>query len=116
MSNSVYCDLNSKRDMLKVTAICPNVKCICQKQNSFIPRQFQIEGIGYKDTRKRLLKGSQIAWDNFLKPAVNTLAPVIGTAVGAKSKINRLFKLLYIFQRVYQDVKFEASQTCMGMS
>ena len=35
---------------------------------------------------KKMYKGSQKAWNKFLKPTINTLAPVIGTAVGAKSK------------------------------
>ena len=33
-----------------------------------------------------MFKGSQSAWNNFLKPTINTLAPVIGIAVGVKSK------------------------------
>ena len=35
---------------------------------------------------KKVCKGSQKAWNKFLKPTINTLAPVIGMAVGAKSK------------------------------
>ena len=35
---------------------------------------------------KKIFNGSQTAWNKFLKPAVNTLAPVIGMAVGAKSR------------------------------
>ena len=33
-----------------------------------------------------VFKGKQKAWKSFLKPANNTLAPVIGMAVRAKSK------------------------------
>ena len=36
--------------------------------------------------QKKIFKGSQTAWSKFLKPAINTLATVIGMAVGAKSK------------------------------
>ena len=32
------------------------------------------------------IKGSQTAWNKFLKPAVNTAAPFIGMAVGDKTK------------------------------
>ena len=39
--------------------------------------------------RKRF-KGSQTAWNNFLKPAVNTLARVIGMALGGKSRITKV--------------------------
>ena len=35
---------------------------------------------------KKTFKGSQTAWNKFLKPAVNTPAPVIGMAVGSKTK------------------------------
>ena len=35
---------------------------------------------------KEILKGSQAAWNKFSKPTINTLAPVIGMAVGAKSR------------------------------
>ena len=31
---------------------------------------------------KKSFKGSQKAWNSFLKPAVNTMAPVISMAVG----------------------------------
>ena len=35
---------------------------------------------------KKLFKGSQTAWNKFLKATINTLARVIGMVVGAKSK------------------------------
>ena len=35
---------------------------------------------------KKIFKGSQTVWNQFLKPVVNTLEPVIGMAVGAKTK------------------------------
>ena len=35
---------------------------------------------------RKTSKGSQKAWNSFLKPTINTLAPVIAMAVGAKSK------------------------------
>ena len=63
-----------------------NAKCKGQKQIRFSPNQFQLEGAGFKKTMKKIFKGSQTAWNKFLKPAVNTLAPVIGMAVGAETK------------------------------
>ena len=45
-----------------------------------------MEGKGFKNTMKITFKGSQKAWNSFLKPPINTLAPIIGMAVGAKSK------------------------------
>ena len=64
--------------------MCHNPKCKCQKQIIFSPNQFQLEGAGFK--MKKMIKGSQIAWNKFLKPAVNVAAPFIGMAVGAKTK------------------------------
>ena len=71
--------------MLKVHDICPNIKFNCQKQLSFIQSQFQLDGARFQNTMKKN-KGSEKAWNFFLEPAVNTLAPVIGMALGAKSK------------------------------
>ena len=90
MSNSAWCDLNKVCTVLKLHDMCHNLKCKCQKQITFSPRQFQLEGSGFKNTMKRIFKGSQTAWLKFLKPTINTLAPVIGMAVGAKSKNDKV--------------------------
>ena len=66
--------------------MCHNPKGKCQKQITFSPNQFQLEGNGFKNTMKKIFKGSQTAWNKFLKPAVNVAAPFIGMAVGAKTK------------------------------
>ena len=86
MSKSAWCDLNKNCTVLNLHDMCPNPKCKCQKMINFTPDQFQLEGAGFKNTMKKIFKGSQTAWNKFLKPTVNTLAPVIGMAVGAKSK------------------------------
>ena len=86
MSNSAWCDLNKNCTVLKLHDMCHNLKCKCQKQTTFSPNQFQLEGAAFKNTMKKIFKGSQTAWNKFLKPTINTLAPVIGMAVGAKSK------------------------------
>ena len=72
--------------MLKLHDMCHKPKCNCQEQITFSPRQFQLEGNGLKNTIKKIVKGHQTTWNKFLKPAVNTLAPVIGMDVGAKTK------------------------------
>ena len=44
-------------------------------------------GAGFRNTMKnKICKGSQTAWNKFLKPAVNVAAPFIGMAVRAKTK------------------------------
>ena len=84
-SNSAWCDLNKNCTVLRLHDMCHKSRCKCQKQITFSPNQFQLEGAGFKDTMKKIFKGSQTAWNKFLKPTINTLAPVIGMAVGAKS-------------------------------
>ena len=86
MSNSAWRESNKSCTVLKLHDMCHNPKCNCQKQITFSPNQFQLEGAGFKNTMKKIFKGSQIAWSMFLKPMIKTLAPVIGRAVGAKSK------------------------------
>ena len=86
MSNSAWCDLNKNFTVLKLHDMCHNPKCKCHKQITFSPNQFQLEGARFKNTMKKIFKGSQTACNKFLKPAVNTLVPVIGMAVSAKTK------------------------------
>ena len=86
ISNSAWCDLNKNCTVLKLHDFCHNPKCKCQKQITFSPNQFQLEGAGFKSTMKKIFKGSQTAWKKFLKPAVNVAAPFIGMAVSAKTK------------------------------
>ena len=86
MSNSAWCDLNKNCTVLKLHDMCHNPKCKCQKQITFSPKQFQLEGAGFKNTLKNIFKGSQTAWSKFLKPALNIASPYIGMAVSAKTK------------------------------
>ena len=86
MSSSAWCDLNKNCTVLKLHDFCHNPKCKCQKQLTFTPQQFQLEGGSIKSKLQKIFRGTQTAWSKFLKPTINTLAPVIGMAVGAKSK------------------------------
>ena len=72
--------------MLTLHDMCHNPKCRCQKQNTFTPKHFQLEGRSIKNKLKSTLKGAQTAWNMFLKPAVNVAAPFVGMVVSAKSK------------------------------
>ena len=83
MSNSAWCDLNSKGDILKLHDRC--AKCNSQKLITFTPRQYMLEGTGFRNTMKKIFKGSQTAWNKFLKPALNIASPYIGMAVSAKT-------------------------------
>ena len=86
MSNSLWCDLHSKGDIVKLHDKCPNTKCNCQIQMIFTAKQPLLEGNGFKNTMKKLFKRSQTAWNEFLKPAVNVAAPFVGLAVSAKTE------------------------------
>ena len=86
MSNSAWCDLNKKCTVLKLHDMCYSPKCNCQKQITFSPNQLQLEGAGFRDTVKKLYKGSQTAWNKFLKPALKIATPIISAGVAAKTK------------------------------
>ena len=86
MSNSAWCDLNKNCTVLKLHDMCHNPKCKCQKQITFSPNQFQLEGAGFKNTLKKIFKGSQTAWNKFLKPALKIATPIISASVAAKTK------------------------------
>ena len=85
MSNSARCDLNKNCNVLNLHDMCHNPKCNCQKQITFTPKQYVLEGADFKNT-KNFFKGSQSAWKNFLKPAVKVAAPFIGMALSAKTR------------------------------
>ena len=86
MSNSAWCDLNKNCTVLKLHDMCHNPKCKCQKQITFTPKQFQLEGGSIKSKLQKFFKGTQTAWNKFLKPAGNVAAPFIGMALSAKTK------------------------------
>ena len=86
MSNSAWCDLNKNCTVLKLHDMCHNPKCKCQKQITFSPNQFQLEGNGFKNTMKKMFKGSQTAWNKFLKPALKIATPIISAGVAMKTK------------------------------
>ena len=52
----------------------------------FTPNQFKTAGGSTKNKLKSVFRGTQAAWNKFLRPAVNTLAPGFGVAAAAKSK------------------------------
>ena len=54
MSHSAGCDLNTNCTVLKLHDMCHNPKSKCQKQITFSPNQFQLEGAGFKNTIKNI--------------------------------------------------------------
>ena len=86
MSNSAWCDLNKICTVLKLHDMCHNPKCKCQKQITFTPNQFQLEGAGFKSKLEKIFKGTQTAWNKFIKPGLKMATPLISAAVAAKTK------------------------------
>ena len=86
MSNSAWCDLNKNCTVLKLQDMCHNPKCKCQKQINFTPKQFQLEGGSIKSKLRKNFRGTQTAWNKFIKPGLNMATPLISAAVAAKTK------------------------------
>ena len=86
MSDSAWCALNKNCTVLKLHDMCHNPIFKCRKQVTFTPKQFQLEDGSIEIKLQKTFKGTQTAWNNFLKPAVNVAAPFFGMAVGAKTK------------------------------
>ena len=66
--------------------MCHNPKGKCQKQITFTPKQFQLEGGSIKSKLEKNFQGKQTTWNKLLKAALNATTPFIGMAVGAKTK------------------------------
>ena len=63
-----------------------NPKCECQKQITFTPKQFQIEGGSRKCKLQKFVRGTQTAWIKFIKPGLKIATPLISAAIAAKTK------------------------------
>ena len=66
MSNSAWTDLNSKGKILKLHDICPNPKCGRQKNITFTPHHYMLEGGSIKSKQEKNFRGTKKAWDSFL--------------------------------------------------
>ena len=65
MINSSWCDLNKNCTVLKLHKMCHNAKCNCQKQITFSPKQFQLEGNGFNYTMKQNIQGISTSLGEF---------------------------------------------------
>ena len=86
MSDSAWCDLNKNCTVLKLHDMCHNPKCKCQKQITFTPKQFQLEGGSIKSKLQKIFRGTKKAWDSFIKPGLKMATPLISAAVAVKTK------------------------------
>ena len=65
MSNSAWCDLNKNCTVLNIHDMCHNPKCTCQKQITFTPKQYMLEGKGFKNTMKKISRDLKQLGINF---------------------------------------------------
>ena len=65
MSNSAWFDLNSKSDIIKLHDLCINPKSKCQKQITFNPREFQLEGGSIEIKQNRFSEEPKLLGINF---------------------------------------------------
>ena len=56
MSNSAWCDLNKDCTALKLHGMCHNPKCNCQKQITFTPMQYMLEGGSIKSKLPKIFR------------------------------------------------------------
>ena len=77
MSNSAWCDLNSKGDVLKLHDKCPNPECNCQKIITFTPRQNILEGGSIKSELEKIFRGKKNAWNSFIEPGLKMISAVV---------------------------------------
>ena len=86
MSPSAWSDLIKDCIILKLHDVCPNPKCNCQKISTFTPNLYMLEDGSIKRKLEKKFKGTEKAWNKFLKPALNTASPYIGMAMSARTK------------------------------
>ena len=65
MSNSAWCDLNSKGDKMKLHDKCPNPKLNCQKISTFTPHQYMLEGGSIKSKQQNFSEKQKLLGMNF---------------------------------------------------
>ena len=86
MSNSAWCDLNSKGSILKLHNKRLNPKCTCQNTISLTPHQYMLESGSIKSKLQKTFEGTKKACDSFIQPGSQMATPIISTAVAAKAK------------------------------
>ena len=86
MSNQAWTDLNSQGNIIKLHDKCLNPKCNSQKNITFTPHQYMLEGGSIKNKLHKFIRGTKRAGDSFIKPGLKMATPLISAAVAAKTK------------------------------
>ena len=85
MSNSAWCDLNSKGNIVKLHDKCANLKCNSQKIITFSPHQYMLEGGSIKSKLQKKFQKTKKVWRMFIKLGLKIATPLISAAVAAKT-------------------------------
>ena len=86
MSKSACCDFKSKGYIIKLHDKCPNPNRGCQKNITFTPHQYMLEGGSIKSKLQKNFRETKKAWNSFIKPGLKIATPLISAAVAAKTK------------------------------
>ena len=86
LSNSAWCDLNSKDDIFKLHDKCPDPEYNCQNIITFTSHQLMLEGGSIKSKLQKVFRGTKKARDSFIKPGLKMATPLISAAVVEKTK------------------------------
>ena len=70
MSNSAWCDLKSKGDIIKLHDKCPNPKCNWQKIITFTRHQYMLKSGSKKVSYKNFLKEHKLLSIIFFGPSL----------------------------------------------
>ena len=54
------------------------------KKITFTPKQFQLEQVGFKNTMKKIFKGTGKMWNNFIWPGLKIASPINSASVAAR--------------------------------
>ena len=84
-------------------------KCNCQKQITFTPKQFQLEGGSVKNKLQKIFKGTQTAWKKSRKPAIKSTAPLVWP-LELKQGILKLVRQRLIFRKAYLEENFKSNR------
>ena len=87
LSNSASCDENSKGIFPQIHDLCPNLNCKRQKQCTFNPRQFHLEGSGFTNIMRKIFKGIEKILKNFIETGLKIATLLIPAGISAKTKI-----------------------------
>ena len=81
----VYCALNNDGTVLKLHDMCDRSGSKRQKQLTISPKQYMLEVGSIKCTLTKIFKGTEKAWNKFLRPAHNMGRPLVDLVVSART-------------------------------